>query len=249
MAFVDVRMPPGWDGIETISHLWEADPDLQVVICTAYSDYDLDQIVAKLGLTDKFLVLKKPFDTIEVLQLANACSEKWRLLQRVNQRNRDLEEAEKRYQFLADVVGAKIWTARPDGQVNYINQRLREAVGQPFELTRGWNWERILHPDDVHEYSTRWTQASKNSDQFEALFRLRSGPEGEYRWHCGRAVRRRDQQGQTIQWIGVCVDIDDQKIAEEALKQAQAALEQHLAAHADRYSGEGTNFKSMTAAA
>jgi two-component system cell cycle sensor histidine kinase/response regulator CckA len=81
MAFVDVRMPPGWDGVETISRLWEAAPDLQVVICTAYSDYSWSGMTSRLKHRDRLVVLKKPFDTVEVLQLAAALTEKWRLLQ------------------------------------------------------------------------------------------------------------------------------------------------------------------------
>ncbi len=66
MAFVDVRMPPGWNGIETIQHLWKVDPDLEVVICTAYSDYSWREIIEQLGVTDRFLILQKPFDGVEV---------------------------------------------------------------------------------------------------------------------------------------------------------------------------------------
>jgi EAL domain-containing protein (putative c-di-GMP-specific phosphodiesterase class I)/DNA-binding NarL/FixJ family response regulator len=105
LAFVDVRMPPGWDGIETITRLWECDPDLQVVICTAYSDYSWDQTRQKLQHADRFIVLKKPFDNIEVLQLAEALTEKWRLGRqercrledlevRIREHNRDLQVAE-----------------------------------------------------------------------------------------------------------------------------------------------------------
>src|SRR5580693_8192729 len=72
MAFVDVRMPPGWDGVETTIELWKVAPDLQIVICTAYSDYSWDEMLARIGGSDRLVVLKKPFDTIEVLQLANA---------------------------------------------------------------------------------------------------------------------------------------------------------------------------------
>lgn len=81
MAFVDVRMPPGWDGIETIARIWAVYPDLQVVVCTAYSDYSWDDMNRKLGHTDRLVILKKPFDNVEVLQLAAALTEKWRLLQ------------------------------------------------------------------------------------------------------------------------------------------------------------------------
>lgn len=72
-------MPPGWDGIETVSRIWEIDPEILVVLCSAYSDYTWEQMVHRLGRTDRFLVLKKPFDNIEVRQLAMALSEKWRL--------------------------------------------------------------------------------------------------------------------------------------------------------------------------
>src|SRR5947207_585076 len=81
VAFVDVRMPPGWDGIETISRIWKEFPDLQIVICTAYSDYSWDEIAKSVGNTDQMLVLKKPFDSVEVLQMAHALSKKWQLTQ------------------------------------------------------------------------------------------------------------------------------------------------------------------------
>lgn len=92
MAFVDVRMPPGMDGIETAGRIWETDPDVQVVICTAYSDYSWDQITRRLGNTDRLVILKKPFDAVEVLQLANALTAKWRLLQNAKEQFRTLEE-------------------------------------------------------------------------------------------------------------------------------------------------------------
>ena len=77
MAFVDGRMPPGWDGVETIEQLWKTDPYLQVVICTAYADYSWDEIVKRLGQSDGLVILKKPFDEIEVLQLTHALTKKW----------------------------------------------------------------------------------------------------------------------------------------------------------------------------
>jgi PAS domain S-box-containing protein len=80
MAFVDVRMPPGWGGIETVGNIWRVSPDLQVVICTAFSDCSWSDMQDQIDPKDRLLILKKPFDTIEVLQLANSLTEKWRLL-------------------------------------------------------------------------------------------------------------------------------------------------------------------------
>lgn len=79
LAFVDIRMPPGWDGIETIKHIWELDEDIQIVICTAYSDYSWEETVAHLGKSDNLLILKKPFDSVSVRQLAYALTTKWQL--------------------------------------------------------------------------------------------------------------------------------------------------------------------------
>ncbi len=79
LAFVDGRMPPGWDGIETIKHLWQVCPDLQIVLCTAYADYSWQEIRRELGESDSWLILKKPFDNVEVLQLAHALTRKWEM--------------------------------------------------------------------------------------------------------------------------------------------------------------------------
>jgi two-component system, sensor histidine kinase and response regulator len=92
MAFVDVRMPPGWDGVETTAQIWQKYPDLQVVICTAYSDYSWEDMLKKLGYSDRLVILKKPFDNIEVLQLAVSMTEKWRLYYSAKLRLVDLEK-------------------------------------------------------------------------------------------------------------------------------------------------------------
>lgn len=78
-AFVDMRMPPGWDGLETIRRVWEVYPDLETIICTAYSDHSWQEIQRILGTSDRLLILKKPFDKVEVQQLALALTEKWNL--------------------------------------------------------------------------------------------------------------------------------------------------------------------------
>lgn len=85
VAFVDMRMPPGWDGMQTIRELWQVDHNLQVVICTAYSDHSWRELQEEFGRVDNLLILKKPFDSTEVSQLTVALTEKWKL-----QRDRDV---------------------------------------------------------------------------------------------------------------------------------------------------------------
>jgi diguanylate cyclase len=112
VAFVDMRMPPGWDGLETIERLWAIDADVQVVICSAHSDYDWTEVVARLDRSDKLLVVKKPFEPIEIMQCANALTRKWQyerivrrqvesLEQVVTARTQGLEAANKQLRHLA----------------------------------------------------------------------------------------------------------------------------------------------------
>nr|WP_320014875.1 ATP-binding protein [uncultured Desulfobacter sp.] len=107
MAFVDMRMPPGWDGLKTIQHIWKEDNRVQAVICTAYSDYSWQKISQKLKRPQDFLILKKPFDKVEVSQLAASLTEKWGLARKaemtqvqlehlVEERTRELSETNRR---------------------------------------------------------------------------------------------------------------------------------------------------------
>jgi signal transduction histidine kinase len=93
LAFVDVRMPPGMDGVETTERLWREDPDLQVVLCSAYTDYSWEQVVQRLGISQRLLILHKPFKSMEVRQMAHALAEKWELLRRERRRLVELEQA------------------------------------------------------------------------------------------------------------------------------------------------------------
>ena len=104
VAFVDMRMPPGWDGLETIEHLWSVDQEIQTVICTAYSDHSWDDIIRRLGYDDRLLILQKPFSSIEVSQLATSLTRKWNLASLARQRLEAAEAANvAKSQFLANV--------------------------------------------------------------------------------------------------------------------------------------------------
>ena len=92
MAFVDMRMPPGWDGLKTIEEIWKVDDSIQIVICTAYSDKSWKEIQDTLTDRDRWMVVKKPFDQIEVLQLAHALTTKWDLKKAAELREDALEQ-------------------------------------------------------------------------------------------------------------------------------------------------------------
>ncbi|TWU07767.1 DNA-binding transcriptional response regulator [Stieleria varia] len=132
-AFVDMRMPPGWDGVETIEHLWRVDPHLQVVICTAFSDHSWEDITSRLGHTDRLLVLKKPFDEIEAVQLATSLCEKRRLLeeslqriagmqQRAGEQTQKLRAADANAEMLLDSISSILISVNEFGCVSRWNR-------------------------------------------------------------------------------------------------------------------------------
>ena len=144
MAFVDMRMPPGWDGLKTIERLWAADPDVQVVICSAHTDYDWIEVVQRLGHSDKLLVLRKPAEPIEVLQCATALSRKWendklvrghvlRLEEVITSRTRGLEAANKQLRHLATHDAL---TGLPNRVL--LDDRLQQAIAHADRDTRSF---------------------------------------------------------------------------------------------------------------
>ena len=148
MAFVDVRMPPGWDGIETIQQIWAEYPQLQAVICTAYSDYQWADIIDRLGQTDQLLILKKPFDNVEVRQLACALTEKWSL---ARQAESALGESEEKYRKLFGEAMDAIFVADAEtGILIDCNQAAARLVGRENTELIGQH-QQILHPPEEIE--------------------------------------------------------------------------------------------------
>jgi PAS domain S-box-containing protein len=147
MAFVDVRMPPGWDGVETITHLWKAYPALQVVVCTAYSDYSWNDIQRRLGLSENLLILKKPFDNIEVVQLAHALTRKWLVSSQaaarledldlmVTQRTAELQAANQRIQKQFEEKAAAEVAFRTVFESSPIGITLQDVAGSYVDVNR-----------------------------------------------------------------------------------------------------------------
>ncbi len=122
MAFVDVRMPPGWDGVQTIQELWKVAPDLECVICTAFSDYTWADMARTLGQSDKLLILKKPFDPVEARQFASTLTTKWQTRREQDQTTKALMTAESQ---------AKAYAA----SLETVNQALRTSKASADKAT------------------------------------------------------------------------------------------------------------------
>jgi PAS domain S-box-containing protein len=149
MAFVDMRMPNGWDGVQTIEELWKKDPTVQVVICTAYSDRTWEQIIGRLGRRDGLLILKKPFDDAELCQAACAMTEKWNLAADARRQLHQLSQREAEWRKLSlvasrttngvvisDAMGRVEWIN--DGFTRMTEYRLAELAGRrPADLLQG----------------------------------------------------------------------------------------------------------------
>lgn len=201
VAFVDMRMPPGWDGLETTSQLWAVDPDIQVVICTAYSDHSWATISERLGRSHNLLILKKPFDHVEALQLAHALSHKWELTRAhraqiqtldrlVDERTHQLATAEKRFSeaFNATPVPQAIVAHEPTFEILAINEAFQRDLGltlsdladiTPQTFGRGLDparWHaliaRILAGENVDDYAFTYTPALGIARQLRCSARL-----------------------------------------------------------------------------
>ncbi|HEX8435894.1 hybrid sensor histidine kinase/response regulator [Archangium sp.] len=137
LAFVDIRMPPGLDGVETVRRLWKEDEDLQVVLCSAYSDYSWEEMTQRLGLSQRLLILRKPFDNIEVRQLAHALTEKWDLLRQSHRRMADLKREVEEWTRELAVANGRLRQEMEDRaklELRLVQAQRLEALGR---LTAG----------------------------------------------------------------------------------------------------------------
>ncbi|UEM02647.1 PAS domain-containing protein [Skermanella rosea] len=136
-----------------------------------------------------------------------------------------LADSERRYRFLAESIPQIVWTATPDGGVDYVNGRLKTYLGAKEEsFSDGWRWLENLHPDDVESTRQAWKSAQTTSSVYEHEHRFRRH-DGMFRWHLARALPMLDETGQVVRWFGTSTDIHDQKLQQEALQAARDEAE------------------------
>jgi len=132
--------------------------------------------------------------------------------------------SERRYRTLAQAVPHIVWTARPDGAVDYFNQRWFEYTGRSVEQAAG-SWLGILHADDLARCRTDWENAMRSGEMFQTECRLRRSSDGAFRWHLCRAVPERSPTGQILSWVGTFTDIEDQKRAQAIQAEFKGTLD------------------------
>ncbi len=180
---------------------------------------------------------------------------------RVAQRTTELEKiaaelraSEAGFRLLTEVMPQIVWTARPDGFLDYYNQRWVDYTGMSVEQTQGWGWQPVLHPDDVAPCLDAWTHSTRTGEPYEIEYRFKRASDGAYRWHLGRALPLRDEAGNIVKWFGTGTDIDDQKRAQEELEErvrqrtaqleAASEIQGRLLAELERSNTELQNFAS-----
>ncbi|HEY3284166.1 MAG TPA: ATP-binding protein [Armatimonadota bacterium] len=122
------------------------------------------------------------------------------------------------YRELAEAMPQIVWTARPDGFLDYYNQRWYDYTGLTLEETQGWGWERVLHPEDVERCKELWRSSLEGGGDYEIEYRFLRAADQTYRWHLGRALPVLGERGRVLRWVGTCTDIDDQKRAALAIR-------------------------------
>ena len=226
MAFVDMRMPPGWDGVETVERLWEEDPRLQIVFCTAYSDHSWAHVLTRLDVRDRLLILKKPFDAIEVYQFAHTLTTKWQMAEEAALRISSLEEAALRTRELSDaniiVQNSPVILYRLRGEPSfpliYISHNIRKLGHDPKALLSSPSWaQRLIHGEDQDKVRDAMARVLEKDAQGASIeFRLCAG-DGTLHWVENRYVPVRDPDGRIIEVEGIIIDVTERKAAEEKI--------------------------------
>ena len=227
MAFVDMRMPPGWDGVETVEHLWREDPRLQVVFCTAYSDHSWKDVLERLEVRDRLLILKKPFDAIEVYQFANALTTKWKMAEQAAFKMNSLEQAvEERTRELSNaniiVQNSPVILYRLRGEPSfpliYVSHNIIKLGYDPQSLVTSPDWaRRLIFHDDLPKVGDAMARVlEKDAEGASIEFRLCAGDQS-LRWVENRYVPVRDSEGRLVEVEGIVIDITERKAAEEKI--------------------------------
>jgi PAS domain S-box-containing protein len=190
------------------------------------------QVVTQLELrrnSNTLAELNRKLDR-EIVERERAEREREELFAREQEVRAAAEANEQRYRFLAESIPQQVWTAQPDGALDYVNQQTVEYFSRTGSEIVGDSWQQVIHPDDLEACLARWQRSLATGEVYEVEFRLKRGSDGDYRWHLGRALPMRDAaSGRIIRWFGTNTDIDDQKRLHRLAEEANRAKDTFLA--------------------
>ena len=220
---LDVQMP-GLDGFQTAELIKQRERTrhVPIIFLTAISK-DAEHIFRGYD-TGAVDYLMKPFDPQILRAKVAVFIDLWQKTVEIRRQDALISEqelaalersSEERYRFLGDSIPQQVWTALPDGALDYVNQRVLAYFDRSFEEVIGWGWSEFVHEDDLPETIERWTTALRTGDPYEVEFRVRRASDGAYRWHLARAVAMRSDKGEIVRWFGTNTDIEERRVAEE----------------------------------
>ena len=141
----------------------------------------------------------------------------------------ELMDSEIRYRTLAETVPVQVWTAKPDGQLNFVNGHTAAYFEVSIEQLLGDGWGKFVHPGDIAGSLAQWSHALATGTPYETEFRLRSGANGAYRWHLARALPERDAHGTIVGWVGSNTDVENERAARAEAEAANRSKSEFLA--------------------
>ncbi|WP_435006554.1 response regulator [Tundrisphaera lichenicola] len=219
LIVLDQNLQGEVSGLDLYEQLRSSGDDTPAILVTGLSDEKTLTRAIRGGLRD---FVPKTADYFDDLPLAVQ-----RVISQIRTQ-RKLAESEERLAGviqLAEAIPQMVWSARPDGHVDYFNQRWIGYTGLTQQESEGRKWAIALHPDDLEPVGTSWSRSVTSGTIYNTEYRLRRASDGAYRWFLGRAVPVFDNSGQIMKWFGTCTDIDDQKRIEQELKRANALAE------------------------
>jgi PAS domain S-box-containing protein len=140
-----------------------------------------------------------------------------------------MRQSEQSYKQLADAMPQIVWTARPDGGLDYYNHRWFEYTGMTAEETEQYGRAMVMHPDDLERFHAAWNKSIETGEDYKIECRFKRARDGQYRWHLGRALPVRDADNKIVKWLGTCTDIEDYKRVASELEKTQEELEARVA--------------------
>ena len=219
LLILDQNLPGPASGLDLYEQLRAEGNATPAILVTGMSDETTLVRAIRGGLND--FVPKTPDFVDDLVQAVE------RVVAEVQTRRR-LAESESRLagvSLLAEAIPQIVWSARPDGAVDYVNRRWSSYTGLSSDQSVDSRWTEAVHPDDVAATVARWCESVATGELYEVEFRLRRGEDSAYRWFLARGELVHDEAGRVIKWFGTWTDIDDQKRNEAELKQATELAE------------------------